>query len=96
MVDQNGRVVIIQCDFWNDNKDYAILKQTLDRLADAFGAVSSLLVISGKTDGNDAIGIITYSDAHPKIHIKQIIQHRSIVDFGPAIVAPVSKVCDFK
>jgi len=100
MVDKEGKMAIISCDFWADEddetKDYDELGRVLENLSKAYGAVASLLVVAGKFNGEDVIAIITFGEPIPTIHIKKMIWAADIVDFGPVQRMPYGQVKNFK
>jgi hypothetical protein len=95
MTDAEGRVAVISCDFWadeDDEHDFDELGMLLDKHAEAFKAVASLLVFVGKIDRQDVVGILTYGERNPKLHYKHLIWAADILDFGPTVTLPWSAV----
>jgi len=95
MTDGYGRVAVVSCDFWadeDDEHDFDELGNLLEKHAEAFGAVASLLVFVGTIDKQDIVGIITYGEPNPKLHYKPLIWAADILDLGPTVTLPWNKV----
>jgi hypothetical protein len=98
MVDDNGRMAIVSCDFWleEQNRDYAALGAALEKFYKAYKAVAALTVVSGQFNDEEVVGIITYGESTPKLHVKKVIWNHGIVDFGPVVTLPWAEVKNFK
>lgn len=96
MLDSEGKMAIVSCDFWAETPDeekvYSEFGTVLDKLAKSYGAIASLLVLSGQYEGKNIIGVITWGEAFPKFHYKEMIWHADILDFGPVVTIPWKKL----
>ena len=95
MIDANEKMAIVSCDFWaetpEEERDYDEFGTVLDRLAESYGAVASLLVLAGEIGDVSIIGIVTHGERAPKFHYKELIWNGGIPDFSPTITIPWNK-----
>jgi len=100
MLDADGKMAIVSCDFWvetpDEEKDYEEFGMVLDKLAKSYGAIASLLILSGEYEEKEIIGIVTWGEATPKFHYKEMIWNADIVDFGPIGTVPWKQMKNLK